>query len=298
MIYHDITYSIFDLLNLWYNFFFQPSSALSLALFRICAGLVCVARGLALWKYADLFFGPEGLYRYDSWIARDDYKKYFSLFKYLPKGSNSARLIFGGLILSGLSLSLGFCSSLSCFVVYCLWTSINHRNMFLVNSGDSIFRILIFLCIFSGSGYALSVDNYLYNRDQWDTLINPWVFRLMQIQVCTVYAMSVYYKLNNGIEWRTGKGVHYSLNNETFNRLGFLQNMNVWQSWLSDLCLLAIQIVGPIGLWFKETNGICLVFLMLLHASFEIVLYVGLFGIVMMVSLLLFVDPSWIIMLR
>lgn len=298
MTYHNILYSIFDIKDLWCNFFFQPSSALPLAIFRIFAGLVCVTRGLMLYKYADLFFGPEGLYRYNSWIARDDSKIYFSLFKYLPKSSGSAYLIFSLLILCGICLSIGFCSPIAAMIAFCLWTSINHRNIYLINSGDSIFRILLFLCIFAGSGYALSIDNYLYNRDQWDTLINPWIFRLMQIQVCTVYVMSVYYKLNNGIEWRSGRGVHYALNNETFNRLSFLQNMNVWQSWLSDFCLLAIQVVGPIGLWFKETNGVCLVLLMLLHASFEIVLYVGLFGIIMMVSLLLFVDPSWILMLR
>jgi hypothetical protein len=288
-------YGLNDLWGLWYSIFFHPQYSTVLSLCRMLFALICVAKAISLWKYADQYLGPDGLYGYDEWKKSNEYKSYFSFFHCVSNSIQSVYGILCGLLVSSLFLFVGFYTELSAIFTYLFWISITHRNVYIFNSGDSLLRIMLFLLIFSGSGYGLSIDNYLYERNQFYTTVNPWVWRLMQFCIINVYLQSVYVKINDGKDWRDGTALYYCLNNKSFDRfmlgLGTKITRNI--AFVGSWSTLLIEVICPIGLCFKETNAASLFLLFGLHIGSEILLSIGMFGILMMVCLCLFIDPVW-----
>jgi hypothetical protein len=212
-------FSFYDLIALWNNFFFDPINMINLGLFRICIGLVCCYKIYALNYRLNEYLGVDGWYMLKLWKRASDSKHYFCIFNYLPSTNNSVLFVMSIFLISSICLTLGLCTALSSAIAYICWLSICHRNIFIFNSGDSLLRMLLFFLVFSYGGYYCSLDNYIYNRDQIQACLNPWVTRLMQISVLSMYLHTVYYKINYGADWCDGTAVHYACNNFSFNRL-------------------------------------------------------------------------------
>jgi hypothetical protein len=285
--------SLNEILSLWNYIFFNPQYATVLGLFRILIGLLCIAKTFVLWKHASDYLGPEGWYNYKSWKSRTSGDLYFSFFNCLPPSMNSVYLILSAFLFSSICLCIGYHTEISAIFTYLFWVSINHRNVHIFNSGDSLLRIILFLLIFSGSGNGLSLDNHILGKSQFYTMVNPWVWRLMQITLINVYFQSVYEKINNGSDWRTGVAFYYALSNESYARFRITKYINKYTSLIFSWGTLAVELFSSLGLLFKETNGICIVILLILHSIFEIMLKIGMFGFLMMFCVLLFLDPVW-----
>lgn len=290
---NTILFSIKDFLIFWDSLFFEKINYPSLGIFRIFIGIIYLCKMFLLLNKRYEYFGVNGFYPYDSW--KIDYKKniYFSVFHYLKPNNLSVDIVLFSSIISALFLTIGFCTEIFCVISYLLFLSLNHRNLFIWNAGDSLFRIILFLLIFSGCGYYMSIDNIIYNRKQLDIYIEPWIVRLIQIVLVTVYFHAFYSKLQNSELWIKGTGLYYSLNNKMVTR--YCPNLNKYVFVFLNYATLIAESVLVLGIFFEETSTFCIFILMFMHLLFEIFLRINLFGPIMIACLILFLNNNIII---
>lgn len=282
-----------DLIHLWNNFFFNPEPASTMGLFRILFGLIVFIDSIRLLKTAKYCFGINGCYPFDYWIISNHALKRFSLLKWLPKSDRSLYFVLYSLILSSFFLTVGCFTTLSAIVVWVCLTSLAHRNIYVLHSGDTLMRLLSFLLIFSSSGYGLSVDNYLNDRYQYSSMISPWAHRLMMVQMSVVYLWSLKSKLLSK-DWINGSAVYYALCYNSLSRRLFsskyLKSMCTGIQ-LSSWTTLFLEFFISVGVWFKEFNVWAILAGIMFHLWLDINLKLGTFSWIMIVGLLLFVDP-------
>src|SRR5262249_18495964 len=112
------------------------------------------------------------------------------------------------------------------------------RNPNILNAGDRVLLIGLFLLMLAPSGRALSVDAWLRRRrgrtvgPEWTA---PWSVRLFQIQLCLIYLTTGLRKLKGDHwmkgpwrewlhgTWWDGTSIHYVLNDTSLNHWSFVQ---------------------------------------------------------------------------
>lgn len=263
-----------------------------LGISRILFGAICLCKLYLLLKNRHEYFGPTGFYPYKMWEIDCKKNKHFCIFHYLKPNNSSVNFVLLLGIIFSFFLMVGFCTEISCFATFCLITSLNSRNQFIFNSGDSLLRIMLFLLIFSNCGFYISVDNVLYNRKQLDIFIDPWVVRLMQIVVMKVYFQAFFSKLLGSDVWRKGIGLYYSMNTKIANRCDLNPYLNKFAFIFLNYAILAAESIFVLGLLFNNTSTICVFILIFMHLLFEIFLRINLFGIIMVACLFLFLRSD------
>lgn len=276
-------------INNWNMFFFEPVSIFGLGLFRISIGLLLCIKAVGLSKKRSIeFLCGNSFYPKQRW-QQINRNLFFSIFAYFDNHKVVAKYLCIGLFFSGICLMCGYESNLAAFFAYICWISITHRNSYMFNSGDSLLRLLLILLSFSNSGEVLSLINYLNNKEYIDVIGNPLVLRLMQIQVLAVYICACYHKINNGVDWLNGLAFYYAINNKLVNRYHVFMNMNIYFAKCMNYLVFFVQLLCPMGLCFNETKYYCIALLLCDHIGAEILLRVGMFGILMSICLLLFI---------
>lgn len=268
--------------------FFSKINIPLLGVSRILFGIVCLCKIFLLFKNRYEYFGTNGFYPYNSWKNNLKKNKHFCVFHYLTPNNFSVDFVLFFGAISSFFLTIGFCTEISCFVTFCLISSLNGRNEFIFNGGDSLLRIMLFFLIFSNCGFYISIDNIIHGRKQFDRLIDPEVVRLMQIVVLKVYFQSFYSKLLYSDFWRKGTGLYYSMNIAMVNRYNISPYINKYFFIVLNYVILLAESLLVLGLIFKETSTICVFILIFMHLLFEIFLRINLFGIIMVACLLLY----------
>ena len=64
-------------------------------------------------------------------------------------------------VVASITLAIGFFTRTSAAVAFVCMVTLNHRNTIMVNSGDSIIRIMLFFLVFSQAGAAYSIDRLI-----------------------------------------------------------------------------------------------------------------------------------------
>lgn len=276
---------MFDIIDL--NFF-GKINAPYLGIARILFGTICLFKIYLLLKNRYEYFGVKGLYPYEKWEVDFKKNKRFSIFHYLKPNNFSVDLVLFFATTSSFFLTIGFCTEVSCFLTFCLITSLNNRNHFIFNGGDCLLRIMLFLLIFSNCGFYISIDNVIYNRKQLSICIDPWIFTLMQILVIRVYFEAFFSKLLGSDSWIKGEGFYYSMNTKIINRYDLNLYLNKNAFVFLNYATLAAESLLVLGLLFDNTSTICVFILIFMHLLFEVFLRINLFGIIMVACLLLF----------
>lgn len=261
-----------------------------LGMTRILFGIICLCKIYLLLKNRYDYFGVEGFYPYKIWKINCKKNEHFSIFNYLKPNNFSVDLVLFFGSISSFFLTIGFCTEISCFVTFCLITSLNNRNQFIFNGGDSLLRIMLFFLIFSSCGFYISIDNIIYNRNQLYAFVDPWIVRLMQILVIRVYFEAFFSKILSSDVWYEGTGFYYSMNNKMFNRCNVNLYLNKSGFIFLNYATLAAESLLALGLFFNETSTICAFILIIMHLLFEIFLRINLFGIIMIACLFLFLK--------
>lgn len=285
--------SIYDLIEIWNNFFFCEIPSINVGAFRILMGLLYFASACFLMSNWETLYSSRGVFHRDFWAATNSYKS-FSLFRFVPGTDSFVKLVLYMFLLSSFCMAVGFFAELSVCVSFFLWISLVHRNIYIFHSGDALMRLMGFLLMFASSGNSLSVDNILSGESLYLNTMIAWPQRLMMIQLSLVYLKSVYNKMLYGTGfWAYGLGVYYAVRNSVMVRNempGFLKNgVGVLLcSWIT----VVGQIVIGLGLWFRETRDYSVLCSLLLHFSFGFFLNLGLFSHIMISCLVLFIDPD------
>jgi len=275
----------------WERFWFSPSPATTLGIVRIAYGVVLLGWAATLGPDLMAFFSdsergtvPLNLARSTGW----------SVFKLWP---TDAAVWIGWvvLLLAAVAVIVGFRPPVALAVSFVLVVSFQHRNPYLLNSGDFVVKDLAFFLLLCPSGAALSVDRWRrVGRDRfWDNPpVTQWAMRLVQIQVSLVYFFSFWNK--TGLAWRGGSAVSIAWQLIDLQRFVVPSAIthNLWLSTMLGWGTMALELAGGVLIWVKRWRLWVIVGLVLLHLTIDVTLLVGFFSWAMICGLLAFLPPE------
>jgi hypothetical protein len=195
-------------------------------------------------------------------------------------------LHFAGVV----GLLFGFYTRPSAALVFITLTSLHSRNVYMLNGGDTLQRLMSFLLIFSHAGGALSVDVWLAGASE--AVADPWALRLMQVLVAILYLRTTYWKLC-GTTWRAGSATYYALNLRDYRRRKLPQWLaRPWFYRAATYGTLVLE--GALGalLWLDPLRYPLLLAGLVLHLGLQCFMRTGFFQWTMLTALLLFIKPA------
>jgi hypothetical protein len=286
---HALMFNLQNLASLWNQFFHASESTLTLAVFRVAFGALLLVNACSFWRAAEFCFYPAGALA----LAAQQLafkRTTWSLFNHLPPTQGAVHFVLLLHSVSVLGLLLGCYTRLSAALVFVTLTSLHARNLYVLNSGDTLQRLFSFLLIFSPAGGTLSVDAWLAGAQA--TVADPWVWRLMQVLVAIVYLRTTYWKLR-GTTWRAGSATYYALSLRDYQRC----QLPHWlaQAWFYRATTYGTLVLeGALGLllWCDPMRYPLLLSGLMLHLGLQCFMRIGLFQWTMLTSLLLFLKPA------
>ncbi len=262
----------------------------TLALFRIVLGCTLLIDQLQQWlPRLDYLLGPHGIvpagffdwqqvrsWRWTIWLFNHDEPAV-----YYP--------LFAAWVAATLAWMVGFWTRLTNVAVWVLTMCMFNRNRCVLNSGNDVLTIGIFLLMVSACGKAFSVDAWLARRrgrlPPGRIFVPVWPVRLMQFQLCVMYTTTGIIKLK-GYGWGTfqgswldGTSLHYVLNHLDMLRWSYAQlPLPLWITRSMTYACLAWEVLFPLLVLFRLTRRWTLLFGLLFHLGVWLSMDIGYFS--------------------
>ena len=286
--------SIRRLFQAWNEFFFKPQSPTPVCLFRIFYGLIAIANLIILRPEWLMWYGPRAFASLET-TQKLSRALTMSLFEILPQTDLAINIFFWVFLVCAICLTVGFMTRFTAVAVYICLGSIQMRNGFILNSGDTLMLVTGFFLMFAPAGAAFSVDHWLRTRRGRESKIvqpsSPWAQRMLQIQTAIVYFATFYWK-SMGILWVNGTAVYYAMRLEDFHRfpVPILHSLFLIKSltWLTLLIEFALGVL----IWFKELRYPVLLAGLCLHLGIEYAMNIPLFEWMIVATYVNFIDPE------
>jgi predicted DCC family thiol-disulfide oxidoreductase YuxK len=195
-----------------------------------------------------------------------------------------------------LMLLVGYRTRVMTAVLWFLLSSLDSRNPFIADGGDTLLRLTLFWAFFMPWGACYSVDRSLAPVESTvpQRIFSAATFAY-SIQIVIIYVFSVIHKTSP--EWRSdGTAVYYALH--------LIQMANPIGAYLAQFPLMMrlvthgvfwFQVIGPAVLFFPLWNGpirTAAVFaFMLMHVGMGLCLQIGLFSWIAAFAMLVFLPP-------
>lgn len=272
------------------RFFFSEEDIRPMGVFRAFFGFLVLINGIMLFQERMDWFSDVGVMTYQTARAYTGGVR-LDLFAVWPRTDFGITSFVGLHVLFALTLMLGLFTRVSAAVVFLTLVTMHHRNALMLNSADTIMRVMSFLVVFSPAGNFLSLDRWLAKRRGKDLpqRAPAWSWRLMQIQFCLIYISTTAWKLS-GNAWLDGTATYYSARLVDFQRLkvGFL-----FDTWfgikLTTWASLFVEGLMGIGVWITELRLLTLLLGVGLHLGIELTMNIPLFEWLMICMMGLFV---------
>lgn len=280
-------------IDAWNSFWFKPTSTSTLAVFRIAFGLVVLAWSISLVPDATSLFTKDGILpdqpNYTGLVGGA-----WGLLGVFPSRAAMIVLLVA-LIVASLCLMLGVFSQAAALVVFLGVISFERRDPFVFNSGDVLIRLLALYLIFAPASAALSLGQFVRDRESFWTFPQraPWAMRLIQIQFSVVYLIAVWTKVR-GTTWNVGTAVSFALRITDLNRFpvpGFVQNSALISNFFT-FGTLALELSLAILVWNRKLRPWVLLAGLSLHLGIEYSIRVGFYGLAIMSMYLIWVPPE------
>jgi hypothetical protein len=284
----------------WNKFWFQPSSPAPLGLFRIWLGFILLQDALLMrigdWR---IFYSTHPLIPLTTfmkfWWGREPR---FDLIAYLPTDEMRLGLLYL-YVLFIIFMILGLYTRASCLGALLINESMFNHFTLNISGADVFLKITLLIITFSNAGDAFSVDNLRRAlREDWrQTGFKPplkpqWALRMLQLQVCLVYALTVHGKIP-GPQWLDGSAIYYVTRSEDFTRFDvpFLLN-NMWTLRALTWGTLLFEFCFFWMVWIKELRYPILFVAVLFHLGLEWTCNIPIFELIFIGSFITFIAPE------
>lgn len=279
----------------WNFFFFQPIDPASIGIFRILFGILLLLNGIILFPNLLTWYSEKGVLTFDT-AHKITAGPRINLLELLPQNDAWIYIFFCFYMIAALCLTLGLFTRLSAASVFLALVSFHHRNVLILNSGDTFLRVVTFFLIFSQAGKAYSLD-WIWkvvrgHQSVEPVLASPWAQRMIQIQFSLVYFYTVLWKLQ-GSYWRDGTALHYISRLEEYRRFPvpvFFENLILTK--LATWTTLGIELAMSTLIWVPGLRSSVLILALLLHLGIEYSMNIPLFEWIMIATLVLFIHPE------
>jgi len=275
--------------KLWDHFWFQVDGRAQVFLFRKIFCWILFGSYFSRSFDLELLYSNEGLLQVASIpaVLFSDYR--FSILNYLS-GVNSLWLFHGLFLTSLVFLAFGCLTWFMSLVALFCHLSFIHRNLGAVYGADTIATYYLFyLCLFEIG------ESKIFKKIP----LSSAVFRLMQIQLCVIYAYSGFEKLR-GASWWNGDALWYALMNSQVSRWNMSwvfhdSGASVWFSLpiaLASYGVVLWEVYFPVLVWSKRWKFWILGTGAVIHAMIGICFRIPFFAAVMVCAYLLFLDSK------
>ncbi len=229
-----------ELRTKWQRLWFTPTSPAPFCVFRILLGLIVIVSSVHRCIDADVWYAQPGMFPVESTTVYTNGYKTLSLFSLITPSHELVVASLSVLIIAAISMTLGFKTRLSAFLTWILVLSFNHRNPFVLNCGDSLMQIALFLVTLGPAGAMYSIDAAMNKGGQDQRVCEPWAQRLMQLQIALVYVSSFFCKY--GPAWWNGTASYYAMHVRAYALFQPPHSLDqLWISQLFTLSTLAVE---------------------------------------------------------
>lgn len=267
----------------------------SLSLFRILLGLVALYHFGQLGADASDFFGPNGIVPAD--FVWNGYSIIPWLFTGLFAAPESMGLVIAIIVLGiagSLLLLIGWGTRLGAVIAWLAVGTLAARNPLILHAGDSLIGVMLLFAIFlpldrhftlrrkTGKATPLLVSNF------WSTL---WF-----IQIAVIYLSAAFVKVPVS-SWRDGTHLELLLcGTECVTPLGHwlaqqttLARISTWSSLVIEIALAVLLLALP-STWQRSRLWVVIMAIGL-HLMIALTLQVGLFPVLSLAAITLFLPP-------
>ncbi len=189
--------------------------------------------------------------------------------------------VYGVSLVAAAALAAGWGGRLPIAWLWLANLLLMHRNPAVINGEERLLAILLGFSLFLPFGRA--------SKRAW-----TGAFRLIQIHLLAIYAISMLWRLTLDRSWWSGDAVYLAMNSMLFPRWPGLP-LFAWHGAVVSRALTyataALEILFPILVWRRSLRTPLTLAMMGLHACLAVMLEgLMLFNLTMMVGLILFLD--------
>lgn len=287
----------------WVRFWHEPVRAERLALVRILLAFALLTdQLLGYLPHLNEFFGPGGVAYaglHDEWLLR---QWYWTILFFNTDDMRIVGLLFAVWTALTFLFLIGWRTRLMNVLVWFLTICFITRNPTLKNTGDDVLSLGLFLLMFMPTGRALSLDRWLEKRRRlkrglplpadWHTpLVPAWGVRLLQIQLCVLYATTGLAKLRGSLDWDQvihgefrgtwweGHSIYYVLNDVTMARMSWVElPLPLWATYAMTWVTVWWEALFPLLVLWRRTRRWTLWMGVAVHLGIYLLIEVGWFS--------------------
>jgi hypothetical protein len=253
-----------------------------------------------LWGPASFWVDPEA--------SRRGYVTFDTLF------SKSSPVLFDiaffGMIVVAVLFTIGYRTRIVLPVLLILLISLQSNNPYVLNGGDTLYRVTLLFMLFANLSAHYSLDAWLAKRRpsprqagrRWfpahiSNAAHNTGLVLCCFQIIVVYTASGVWKLT-GEAWPEGTALFYSLRIDAFMVFPLVNEM-LWQSslliYIATFIALWSQSLFPIALLWRPARAFVLIVLVFMHSGIAVLLGLWPFSLAMIALDMLFIrDSTWV----
>lgn len=278
----------------WNNFWFRSADCATLAVMRICVGLLLLYTHLVWTLELPTFFSEQGVlpsaYRQGLQGRAGGAWSHFDV-------SSSTIWLYGSHIfaLSVFGLfTIGMWTRVTGVLAAAFVISYANRATGALFGLDQISAFLTLYLAIGNSGGAYSIDSWRGKAGQDRAVLNNIATRLIQVHMCIVYLFAGLGKMQ-GFTWWNGEAIWGALASYEY------QTMDL--TWLADhmwlvnvitLVALAWEVSYCALVWPKLSRPVVLGMALFVHLGIGMAMGMITFGLVMIFGNIAFIAPSWI----
>ncbi len=284
--------------NEWNEFFFRPTSPVTLGLFRMVMGFWTLGYGVLLFPERITWFSNKGVFTSDEVAAYNGgvgtYVHQNDLL-IVPGAEHWLIPFFVVYLLAAFCLTIGFWSRISAALVYVGICAMHARAAPIHNSGDTVMVVMAAYLALSPCGAACSVDRLIRIfrgvEDDTPPLVLPWAQRIMQLQITVLYFCAAASKVT-GAQWQDGTAVYYPMHLPESVRFPVLGLDNIYIVNLVTWGTVAIEMALGTIVWVPRLRLYVLAGGVALHLGIEYGMNIPFFSALMITSYINFLKPA------
>lgn len=266
------------------RFLFEADGARAAAVFRVAFAAALLVSRLAVTPDVVLFWSSAGVAPAELVAASSPPLRWSML---LVLDSPAAVLTLHWTLVGALLLVLvGKHTRIATIAVFVLVVSFRHRNPLVANAGDQLASIAAFWLMFLDSARVWSLDARRAPARAWS---GSAALRMLQLQMCFMYACSVVRKLGDP-SWRDGTAVYWAIADVrrwTVPVPAALDHEWLWRG----LCYgtLAFEALFTVLVWLPRTRRATLAAGVAFHGSIGLLMGIPWFSLIAIAMLATFV---------
>jgi|HubBroStandDraft_6_1064221.scaffolds.fasta_scaffold365825_1 hypothetical protein len=288
--------TIASLFRKWNDFFFEPSPPTPIVLYRILYGIMNLFNLLLMAPDWPAYFGPHAIVTLAT--VQSTHRGFRpDLFAFLPQTDFVTNVFYWVFLVLCIFVMVGFMTRTSLLLVYIGLSSMQLRDPYILNSGDTLLRVTGFFMLFAPAGAAMSVDRLIRiwrgKEGVAVPLCAPWAQRLIQIQTSVVYVTTFWWK-SFGPKWVNGTSVYFALRMREFARfpvpdfLVFNRLFIKAATWGT----LFVEFSAGVLMWVKDLRYYVILLVISLHIGIEYTMNIPMFEWITVSTLITFVYPE------